>query len=63
MIVTLRTWEIRTEPSKPLGCDIIRNHPAEMEQPETSPSALNAQEAADFIARQILEKDAKFFEG
>jgi hypothetical protein len=63
MIVTLARWEIRTEPSKYLGSDIIHTCPAEAAQPETPPSALDEQEAADFVTRQVLEKDAKFFDG
>lgn len=63
MIATRGRWEIRMEPSKHLGFDIIRNCRAELAQPETSPSALDDQEAADFVTRQVLEKNAKFFDG
>jgi len=63
MIATLGRWEIRTNPSKHLGYDATRVCPSEA-QPEVSPSALELeQEAGDFIARHVLEKDSDIFEG
>ncbi len=64
MITTLGRWEIGTNPSKHLRWDSIWNCRLEVCQPEVSSSAADLeQEAGDFIARHVLEKDSKFFEG
>jgi hypothetical protein len=64
MITTLGTWEIKTNLSKHLGSAAIRICLVAAARPEVSPGALELeQEAGDFIARHVLEKDSVIFEG
>lgn len=64
MIATLGSWEIGTNPSKRLGYDAVRICLSEAAPGDLSPSALELEQAAaEFIARQVLERDSVFFEG
>lgn len=56
MTATLGKWEIRTSPGK--KCLIVR-----MSRNETSSEPNIEQTVADFITRNVLERDAVFFEG
>jgi len=59
MVATLVRWEITTDPD-----GAIRISRFEVVEPEASPSMQELeQEAGEFIARQVLEKDTVFFEG
>ncbi len=54
-MIILGKWQIATNPSRDLGYDVTRTQwPDDPELQEV---------AADFITRQILEKDSIFFEG
>jgi len=64
MIATLGTWEMKSNPSKRLGSAAIRICFFLVARAEVSPSALELeQEAGDFIARHVLERDSVIHEG
>jgi len=59
MVAALVRWEITTGPD-----GAIRISRFEVAEPEASPNTLELeQEAGEFIARQVFEKDTVFFEG
>jgi len=54
-MIALGKWEIASNPSRDLGYEVTRT---------TWPDDPELQEiAADFITRQVLEKDSVFLEG
>jgi len=57
-------WEMRTDLSRRLGSAIVVICRFEAGRPEVCCNALDLeQEAGDFIARHVLDKDSAFFEG
>jgi hypothetical protein len=63
MVAVLGRWEIRTE-SKISASDAVVIRRRELKQPGIPPAGPDLELAAgDFIARQVLEKDADFFDG
>jgi hypothetical protein len=63
MSAKLAKWQITGKLSKNLGQYTIRVRHPEVPQPEVSPNRDLEEEVGDFIARHVLEKDSKFFEG
>jgi hypothetical protein len=63
MITIVGTWKIETNPSKPWGYDAIwkcwreAKHAVSRNEPDLE------QEVADFVARQVLERDSVLFDG
>jgi hypothetical protein len=56
-------WQITAKLSKNLGQYTIRVCHAEVAQPEVSPTPDLEEEVGDFVARYVLDKDSRFFEG
>ena len=64
MRATLGTWVMKSDPSKRLGSAAIRFCFFVAPRAETSPGAVDLeQEAGDFIARHVLERDSVIHEG